>query len=360
MNDQILLGLEDIVWDEYTYPRNHKATEATVSAYAEALGIGAEFPPIGVQCVSNYTGKARNWEGDEVEIGDTGIVYLALDGIHRWAAHHEYNKREKKRAKEGEYEPDLLDSIEAEVWRDEVLDYETHKIELALESAERNTRHGDRLTPADKKALARRIAFDDPEEEYSQTLIAQKLGTEQQRISEYVSDIRARQKAGRDSKIIRLARLGWTHQEIADVVEGLERPRITQIVNSTEFGEINKMLSEGRTMEEIAEHYSIDLALAWALRLEGETDQERFAKDELNWGLRTWDNWYYAKCDERFGDDWPGRIPAQLVAHTLFFFTQQGDLVLDPFCGGTTIWLSFLGSSRWRMRILKTRPSWLF
>ena len=34
--------------------------------------------------------------------------------------------------------------------------------------------------------------------------------------------------------------------------------------------------------------------------------------------------------DERFGDDWPGRIPAQLVAHTLFYFTNPGDLVFDP------------------------------
>ncbi len=47
--------------------------------------------------------------------------------------------------------------------------------------------------------------------------------------------------------------------------------------------------------------------------------------------------------DQRFGDDWParhrersgeaggpGRIPAQLVAHTLFYFTNPGDLVLDP------------------------------
>ncbi len=47
--------------------------------------------------------------------------------------------------------------------------------------------------------------------------------------------------------------------------------------------------------------------------------------------------------DERFGDDWParhrersgeasgpGRIPAQLIAHTLLYFTKPGDLVLDP------------------------------
>jgi len=40
-------------------------------------------------------------------------------------------------------------------------------------------------------------------------------------------------------------------------------------------------------MDYIAEHYHLDLALAWALHLEGKTDQEKFK--ELGWGLRTWD-----------------------------------------------------------------------
>ena len=38
-------------------------------------------------------------------------------------------------------------------------------------------------------------------------------------------------------------------------------------------------------MEYIARHYNMDLALAWALRLEEKTDQEKFK--ELGWGLRT-------------------------------------------------------------------------
>jgi len=62
--------------------------------------------------------------------------------------------------------------------------------------------------------------------------------------------------------------------------------------------------------------------------LEGRTDREKFK--ELGWGLRTWDQWNFNDCDEGFGDDWPGRIPAQLVAHTLFYFTNPGDLVFDP------------------------------
>ena len=49
--------------------------------------------------------------------------------------------------------------------------------------------------------------------------------------------------------------------------------------------------------------------------------------------------------DERFGDDWPGRIPAQLVAHTLFYFTNPGDLVFDPMAGGCVVSVEQLGES---------------
>jgi hypothetical protein len=67
----------------------------------------------------------------------------------------------------------------------------------------------------------------------------------------------------------------------------------------------------------------------------GLPDQERFEK--LGWGLRTWDDWRFDKCDERFGDDWPGRIPAQLVAHVLFYFTRDGSRVMDPMAGGGVV-----------------------
>ena len=89
---------------------------------------------------------------------------------------------------------------------------------------------------------------------------------------------------------------------------------------------MHNLLSQGHDMDYIARHYNMDLPLIWALRLEGKTDQEKFK--ELGWGLRTWDQWNFNECDERFGDDWPGRIPAQLAAHTLLYFTKPGDFVL--------------------------------
>ena len=72
--------------------------------------------------------------------------------------------------------------------------------------------------------------------------------------------------------------------------------------------------------------------MVWSIDLKGKDDLERFK--ELNWGLRTWDLWNFNNCDKRFGDDWPGRIPAQLIAHILYYFTNQDDLVLDPMGGG--------------------------
>ena len=61
--------------------------------------------------------------------------------------------------------------------------------------------------------------------------------------------------------------------------------------------------------------------LVLSIALEGKDDKDRFKA--LGWGLRAWDNWYFNDLDRRFGDDWPGQIPAQLVGHTLHFFRQD-------------------------------------
>ena len=95
----------------------------------------------------------------------------------------------------------------------------------------------------------------------------------------------------------------------------MDRSRVSQIVKFANFGEIDTLLTERRDMVYIAGPYQMDLALAWAVRVEGKTEQEKFK--ELDWGLRPWDVWNFNKCDEQFGDNWPGRIPAQLVALSL-------------------------------------------
>ena len=60
--------------------------------------------------------------------------------------------------------------------------------------------------------------------------------------------------------------------------------------------------------------------------------------DKLGIKVQPYDLWQFSECDDRFGHDYPGRIPGQLVAHCLYYWTEQGDTVLDPMAGsGTTI-----------------------
>jgi len=73
---------------------------------------------------------------------------------------------------------------------------------------------------------------------------------------------------------------GWPQEKISETV-GINQQRISQITNNTNFSEIGNLLSQGHDMEYIARHYHMDLALVWALRLEGKTDQAKFIKSFL-------------------------------------------------------------------------------
>jgi len=44
--------------------------------------------------------------------------------------------------------------------------------------------------------------------------------------------------------------------------------------------------------------------------------------------------WKFNGRDERFGIEHPGNIPAGIVFNVLYYWTEQGDLVIDPMAGG--------------------------
>ena len=92
---------------------------------------------------------------------------------------------------------------------------------------------------------------------------------------------------------------------------GLSRNRTSEIVGNTSFSNIDTLLTPVDDMEYIASHYQTDLALAWALRLQGKTDQEKL--QELGCGASTWDQWHFNECDERFGfgNGWPAPLSSE-------------------------------------------------
>lgn len=61
---------------------------------------------------------------------------------------------------------------------------------------------------------------------------------------------------------------------------------------------------------------------------EGTADFERLFK------LQRYDIWSFAGLDPGYGKKWPGNLPAALVANLLYYFTERGDLVVDPMAGG--------------------------
>ncbi|GAG07192.1 unnamed protein product, partial [marine sediment metagenome] len=136
---------------------------------------------------------------------------------------------------------------------------------------------------------------------WTESAPAEKLGVIRQSVNTWISDIRARQKASRNTVTLQLSRLacppclwrGGTQEKISETV-GLSQNRVSEIIGNTNFGNIDNLLSQGHDMDYIARHYNMHLPLVWALRLEGKTDQEKFK--ELGWGLRTWDQWNFNEC----------------------------------------------------------------
>jgi DNA modification methylase len=47
-----------------------------------------------------------------------------------------------------------------------------------------------------------------------------------------------------------------------------------------------------------------------------------------------YDIWTFNGLDKRYGQPHPGNIPAGILFNTLYYWTEQGDLVIDPMAGG--------------------------
>jgi len=151
-----------------------------------------------------------------------------------------------------------------------------------------------------------------------------------------IADLRAATQLGLDIKIFRMDHLGIPQERIAKRLGPnqasihnhlLKMPALANLINSD--------LSRGFTVAQVAEKHGWTEPMVWSIALKDKNDFDRFKA--LNWGLRTWDLWNWNDCDKRFGDDWPGRIPAQMIAHILYYFSDQNDLVFDPMAGGGVV-----------------------
>jgi ParB-like chromosome segregation protein Spo0J len=50
--------------------------------------------------------------------------------------------------------------------------------------------------------------------------------------------------------------------------------------------------------------------------------------------IRFYNSWQFSENDPRFGMPHPGRIPGQIAGNVIYYYTEPGDLVVDPMAGG--------------------------
>ena len=188
--------------------------------------------------------------------------------------------------------------------------------------------------------------------------IGQAIGRSRQAVDSYIADLRASTELEMDLEIFRMHRLGLPQERIAKRLGQARETIRNHLAKMPELANQPKAdLSRGFTVAQVAEKHACPACpvapadgtgvgpedrtggcpepLVWSIELEGKSDQSRFKA--LNWGLRTWDLWNWNDCDKRFGDDWPGRIQAQMIAHILYYFSDQNDQVFDPMAGGGVV-----------------------
>ena len=117
--------------------------------------------------------------------------------------------------------------------------------------------------------------------------------------------------------IVSMSCLGIPQERVAALVKVNRKTVKKHAENPRLLRSIEKTLDKGLAVHEAAKKLGCPEPLVWHVALEGKSDQERF--ESLGWGLRTWDVWNINDIDQRFGDAWPGRIPAQMIAHILYY-----------------------------------------
>ena len=283
------IPVSSIILDEDIYPRKG-IDHRRVGIFAENIRDGFTFDPIEVAPCPDKPG-----------------LFRLLDGAHRWSAYKSTGIEEVKA---------IIKDLEG---NDPLLYAATKAI------------GPKQLTEDEARDTARRAYSRDSS--LSSADIGKAIGRSRQTVDSYLTDLRASNRMGLDIKIFRLNRLGIPQDRIAKRL-GLDQKTI-----HNHLGEmpalaflLNGDLSRGFAVAQVAEKHGWTEPMVWSLALEGKNDHDRFK--ELGWGFCTWDKWEFNDCDNRFGDDWPGRIPAQLIAHILRCFSKPDDLILDPMAGG--------------------------
>jgi len=204
--------------------------------------------------------------------------HVLIDGYHRLLAHQVAGKER--------IEADILD-----VPRDQIL----------VEAIRLNAQHGKQLSQAEKRRHAQtlwRQRASGPSDPETVQWIANLLSVTNESVYGATKDIRTEQKKGQKQDAWNMWLACQSQTDIASAL-GVDP--------STVYRWIDTCISEN------------------------------FQKCKPD-SLQLYDVWNFSTCDDRYGiSGYPGQIPGQIVENVLYYYTEPGDIVLDPMAGGGTV-----------------------
>jgi len=296
--------LSQLILNKKNYPRKGIDYDR-VNQYVDCINEGDRFPDI--QVIHNQNNNLTKQDTNQYEV---------IDGAHRLKAFQKLG----------------FETIEVEI-----LITDEDPLFLAAE----RTGNTKELSPSEACDVAKRLYINNPDRNIKD--IAKAVKRSVRSVQGYLKSLIAEYEQTREIKLIKMKQLGIPFDRIAKRLGYADSSSVRKHFDIMDtqrlFNNIISDYAKGFDPPKLSEKYSLSLPLIFNVILKEKSDKERFK--ELNWGLRTWDLWNFNDCDYRFGDDWPGRIPGQLVAHILFFCSKDNPsnpmLILDPMAGGGVV-----------------------
>lgn len=197
---------------------------------------------------------------------------ILVDGFHRWQAH----KREGTETIRAENLGDLADT------------------EILFESIRRNASHGAQLSAKDKERLAGSL-WPSMDKDTRVAELAELLSVNERSVRSWTKDARTAEKQAQKDQAWDLHLDCWTQQSIAKLI-GVPQQTVADWL--TDFGKSSIFGNPPDSRQ----HFDV-----WSFQTAADSNSSYF-----------------------------GRMPPQVVENLLWFYTNPGDIVVDPFAGGGT------------------------
>lgn len=308
------MKLSDIIKDDDIYPRGN-ISQKTVGNYYNTMLSGEVFPNILIQKVQK----------------DNKIILILLDGLHRKIAYNEYVKYAKKNS------INIENKLGISFWKKEVLNYEENFEDMLIKATQCNMKHGDRLKENDLAKVCQKIV-DNRELDRLHGVekeLAEFFGKPASTISDYITKNISKRRASRDDKIYRISKMGNNQKEVGEMFN-LSQPQIGKIMQNFEIEVLHILkigINKGKTFEQLATENQLHTLTPYIAHLEDQNDEKKF-EIFLKQNPRCYDVWNFHFRDKRLGIKAHGNIAGQIIMNLLYYYTKQGDLVLDPVAGG--------------------------